>query len=45
MKYIYENPIENENIGRQTIAIAQKRHSKADIVDRVVEIYNDILGK
>lgn len=43
MKYIADNRIENEKIGKAAFELAKKRHEKKEIVARVVEIYNDIL--
>ena len=45
MKYIAENPNINKEIGENARQVAMKRHDRNMIVERVMEIYADILVK
>lgn len=43
MKYLYENFEININVGNNARKVAVNRHNRRSIVERVLEIYNDIL--
>lgn len=45
MKYVYDNPQINEQIGNLAAEVAKKRHNKENIVNRVIDIYKEILNR
>ena len=45
MKYLAENPDINMEIGENAKQTAMKRHDRKMIVERVMDIYTDILSK